>query len=177
MVNPFIFQVVGYQNSGKTTVVTKLIKRLKNEGWEVAAIKHHGHGGRPEAVETKDSAKHAEAGAAVSIVEGAGRLILQADKPSWNLAEEIQLISFFQPDIILIEGHKKENYPKLLILREKKDLELLKFVNHVEIAFVWDEALQKQIESISSVISFHINDQQGMDWVAQFFHKQLNSVL
>lgn len=176
LVNPFIFQVVGYQNSGKTTVVSTLIKELNKLGRQVAVIKHHGHGGRPEVVETKDSVKHVVAGALAAVVEGGGRLILQADQPSWNLADEIQLIRFFQPDILLIEGHKRENYPKLLLLKEKKDLELLHFISNIKIVLAWEQALQKQFESISTAPSFLLNDQQGVAWTVQYIEEQVKRI-
>ncbi len=176
LVNPFIFQVVGYQNSGKTTIVTTLIKELNKLERQVAVIKHHGHGGRPELVETKDSVKHVAAGARTAIVEGGGRLILQADQPSWSLAEEIQLIRFFQPDIILIEGHKKEDYPKLLLVKETKDLELVHFISNIKIVLVWEQALQQQFKSISSVPSFLINDQHGMNWTVQYIEEHIKRI-
>lgn len=67
---PVIFQVSGYQNSGKTTLINKLISGLKEKGLSVITIKHHGHGGKPEAPEGKDSTSHIESGAAASLVEG-----------------------------------------------------------------------------------------------------------
>ncbi len=176
LVNPYIFQVVGYQNSGKTTVVSTLIKELNKLGRQVAVIKHHGHGGRPELVETKDSVKHVGAGAKVAVVEGGGRLILQADQPSWNLADEIELIRFFQPDIILIEGHKKENYPKLLLLKEKKDLELFHFISNIKIVLAWEQTLQKQLESITSAPSFLINDLKGIAWTVHHIEEQIKRI-
>ena len=47
LVTPFIFQIVGYQNSGKTTFLNKLISHLTAVGINTATIKHHGHGGKP----------------------------------------------------------------------------------------------------------------------------------
>lgn len=41
-----ILQVVGYQNSGKTSFVSELTKQLSSAGRRVGVIKHHGHGGR-----------------------------------------------------------------------------------------------------------------------------------
>ena len=70
----------------------------------------------------KDSSKHLDAGAAASLVEGEGRIVLQADDSECSLDEQIRLMDFFQPDIILIEGYKKQPYPKLLILRNEDDL-------------------------------------------------------
>ena len=40
-------QVVGFKNSGKTTLIARWIRLLKNKGLTVAVLKHHGHGGQP----------------------------------------------------------------------------------------------------------------------------------
>lgn len=40
-----ILQIVGYQNSGKTTLVEKMVHALTEREMKVATIKHHGHGG------------------------------------------------------------------------------------------------------------------------------------
>ena len=54
-----VFQIVGYQNSGKTTLMEKVISGAAEKGVRVAYIKHHGHGGAPDA---KDSTRHQQAG-------------------------------------------------------------------------------------------------------------------
>lgn len=66
-----IIQIVGYQNSGKTTLMEQLIKHATKEGLRVGTIKHHGHGGAPVENLSKDSNRHEQAGARVSAVEGA----------------------------------------------------------------------------------------------------------
>lgn len=65
-----ILQIVGYQNSGKTTLMEQLIKQATMEGLRVGAIKHHGHGGVPMIETSKDSSRHELAGAVVTAVEG-----------------------------------------------------------------------------------------------------------
>ncbi len=86
-----ILQIVGYQNSGKTTLVEKVVYALAEQNMKVATIKHHGHGGFPE-VAQKDSERHRKAGAVVSSVEGAGFLSLSSLRENWSLQEIIQLI-------------------------------------------------------------------------------------
>lgn len=43
-----ILQVVGYQNSGKTTLIEKLCQLAECEGLKLGCFKHHGHGGTPD---------------------------------------------------------------------------------------------------------------------------------
>ncbi len=51
-----ILQIVGYQNSGKTTFVEKLAEKLGQLGVKIGCLKHHGHGGEPDVfAEGKDS--------------------------------------------------------------------------------------------------------------------------
>lgn len=118
---PSILQIVGYQNSGKTTLVEKIVHVLTESEMKVATIKHHGHGGFPE-VAQKDSERHRKAGAIVSSVEGAGLLSLSSLREEWSLQEIIRLYEFFEVDTILIEGYKQESYPKVVLLRSAETL-------------------------------------------------------
>ena len=170
LVKPLIFQIVGYKNSGKTTVMSKLINRLKADHLNVVAIKHHGHGGKPKAPENKDSTNHLQSGALASIVEGDGGLLLQAEKTIWTLEEKIQLAAFFKPDVILIEGHKNEQYPKLVLLRGKEDLELLQLHN-VQIIMYWEEIPKE--DSLKKIPSLYLNDTNAIDWTKDYLKKQL----
>ena len=149
--------------------MTELLKRLKADGLNVVSIKHHGHGGKPETAKNNDSSKHLESGAIASIVEGDGSLLLQSEKTMWTLEEKIKLAAFFQPDVILIEGHKNEPFPKLLLVRKKDDLELLQLRN-IQAVMVWDEALK---ESFKHVPCFYVNDPSAIDWTVDYLEKQL----
>ncbi|WP_374120483.1 molybdopterin-guanine dinucleotide biosynthesis protein B [Neobacillus sp. PS3-40] len=174
LVTPKIFQIVGYQNSGKTTFMTKVLKRLKAEGLIVATIKHHGHGGKPDVFEQKDSVRHIENGAIASIVEGNGRLLLQAEKTSWTLQEKLQIMEFSHPDIILIEGYKQERYPKLLLVKEEEDLERLLKLDNIQFIIVWNGQLLEKLASNNNIPCFHINDLLGFEKIVSFIKHQLN---
>ena len=65
---PFIFAISGYKNSGKTTLITKLIPELKQRGYRVAVIKHDGHDFEADVPGT-DSYRHQKAGAACPAAE------------------------------------------------------------------------------------------------------------
>ncbi|SFE49790.1 molybdopterin-guanine dinucleotide biosynthesis protein B [Alteribacillus iranensis] len=121
-----ILQIVGHKNSGKTTLMEKLIHFSAQDGLQAATIKHHGHGGYPaNDFPPTDSSRHSRAGAFLSSVEGDGQLYLQAVQESWSLADLLHLYRQFQPDIIFVEGYKREDYPKVVLLRDKHDLHLL----------------------------------------------------
>jgi len=128
-----VFQIVGYKNSGKTTLMKILIKELSSLHYRVGTIKHHGHGTKPpEIMEfNKDHVEHFQNGAFVSMVEGnqVGQLLLQSDQIT--LETIIEFYSVFSLDIILVEGYKKEAYPKIVLIRSEDDLHLLKSITNI----------------------------------------------
>ncbi|KFL42642.1 molybdopterin-guanine dinucleotide biosynthesis protein B [Lysinibacillus sp. BF-4] len=124
-----ILQVVGYQNSGKTTITRQLIADATASGLRIGSIKHHGHGGKPDAPSNKDSTLHEQAGAVVSAVEGGGALRLSIEDNSWELTKILTLYQSFALDFILIEGYKQAPYPKIVLLRSDKDAALLTLSN------------------------------------------------
>ncbi|WP_429636132.1 molybdopterin-guanine dinucleotide biosynthesis protein B [Anoxybacillus kestanbolensis] len=130
-----ILQVVGYQNSGKTTLIEKIIKRLCINGYRVGTLKHHGHGGKVTLPEEKDTTRHAEAGAVVCAVEGDGTFLLHA-KGHWELDELLSVYERFPLDVLLIEGFKHAPYPKIVCLRSREDEHLLHLKN-VLISISW----------------------------------------
>ncbi|WP_410984082.1 molybdopterin-guanine dinucleotide biosynthesis protein B [Bacillus cereus] len=159
-----ILQIVGYQNSGKTTLTEKLIQAFSDKGMKVATIKHHGHGGYPE-VPQKDSERHRQAGAVVSVVEGAGLLSLSSLRDEWSLQEMIRLYDFFEVDMILIEGYKAENYPKVVLLRTNEDIALLDKVENVIAVITWNDAVQSLQETYKT---FHITEEElYIKWLVQ----------
>ncbi|GGI17827.1 molybdopterin-guanine dinucleotide biosynthesis protein B [Gottfriedia solisilvae] len=128
-----ILQIVGFQNSGKTTLIEKLINKSNQNKLVTATIKHHGHGGTPDGVITsKDSSRHLDAGAIVSSVEGDGVLQLRTNFIDWNLEKTIQLYRYFSADLIIIEGYKQENYPKVVLIRSEFDLQLLDTLSNIK---------------------------------------------
>lgn len=173
LVKPVIFQVVGYQNSGKTTFVSRLIEQLQTHQVRTVTIKHHGHGGKPDAGVSKDTDRHVASGAVASVVEGEGRLLLQADDCGFNLDTQVELIKFFKPDVILIEGHKQEHYPKLLFLRESSDIALLEKVNNVQAVICWNEEIKDLILKKWEGPTFLLTDETVFNWTIHFVQNQL----
>lgn len=173
VVKPIIFQVVGFQNSGKTTIITQLIKELKAEGLQVASIKHHGHGGKPSVAENKDTSRHLEAGAIASLVEGEGRLLLQVEK-SFTIEEKIQLLRLVSPDIVFIEGYKKKDFPKLVLIREKRDIELLPSLKNVKAVMVWDQQLTESVKRLTDLPCFSMKEiSMLIHWTKAYLMKSL----
>lgn len=153
-----ILQIVGFQNSGKTTLMEKLISRAEQDGLNAASIKHHGHGGFPNIdSSSKDSIRHYKSGAIVSSVEGGGVFQLSAKADNWSLKEIIKLYTFFPLNVIFIEGYKKESYPKVVLIRNEKDLSLLYSLTNVQCVISHIE-LDKELLKNHQV--FHLNQEK-----------------
>ncbi|MFK3959573.1 molybdopterin-guanine dinucleotide biosynthesis protein B [Guptibacillus hwajinpoensis] len=121
-----ILQVIGYQNSGKTLFAEKFIEMATSAGTKVGVIKHHGHGTPDVFDQNKDTGRHRQAGATVTGVSGGGLVSIQATQENeWELDRLIRLYEMFDVDLILIEGYKEESYPKVAIIRDAEDLDLL----------------------------------------------------
>ncbi len=108
----------GYSNSGKTTVVAKLVKILTTRGYRVAAIKHAAHGYDMD-VPGKDSWQHFRAGAETVVLVGPDSMTMhKRTRTESGLVEAVEMIKN-DPDIelILVEGFKSQPGPKIQILR------------------------------------------------------------
>lgn len=132
-----ILQIVGYSDSGKTTLMEQLITQATNEGLRVGTIKHHGHGGKPMVESSKDSILHEKAGACVTAVEGEGTLRISIQQDFWQLVDILNIYSLFKMDTILIEGYKNEQYSKVVLLRTSEDLSLLQKVSNIVCVLYW----------------------------------------
>jgi molybdopterin-guanine dinucleotide biosynthesis protein B len=112
-----VVSVVGYSGSGKTTLLEKLISELKNRGYAVGTIKHDVHGFEMDKP-GKDSWRHKKAGASATIISSPFQIGMVRDVEHDHSPEELTAL-IPDMDIILTEGYKKENLPKLEVFRSK----------------------------------------------------------
>lgn len=110
---PPLFGVVGWKNSGKTTLVSSLIAELTRRGVKVAAVKHAHHGFDVDQP-GRDSYKFREAGAReVAIISGKRVAIMHELRGEAEPALEDILPRLGGSDLILIEGFKQHDHPKI----------------------------------------------------------------
>lgn len=116
--SPPILSFVGRSNSGKTTLIERLIPALVNDGYRIATIKHAGHGFNLD-TEGKDSWRHKRAGASTVIVTSKGSLAMFTDVDEDVRVEELRA-RYVQDstDLIIAEGWKHEGYPKIVVVRD-----------------------------------------------------------
>ncbi len=120
-VSPPVIAVVGWKNSGKTTLVTKLIAELVSRGVRVASIKHAHHIFEIDH-EGTDSFRHRQAGASsVAIVSarrvGIVREIAEGEEPPF----EAVLASLGPADLVIVEGYKSLPLKKIEVRRRESN--------------------------------------------------------
>jgi len=112
-----IISVVGYSNSGKTTLVVKLVREFKSRGFRIATIKHHHRDFEIDAP-GKDTWKHAQAGADTVVLAAPEKIaIIEKTERELELDEIAQKISGV--DLIITEGYKKGSKPKIEVFRSE----------------------------------------------------------
>lgn len=120
---------VGFSGSGKTTLISQVIVQLKLKGYRVGILKHDAHDFQMD-VEGKDTYKYGEAGA---------DLVAISTSTKFNILEKLQhplkldeiLLRFNGVDLIIIEGYKQANVPKILVARTLDQLALFNQLNQV----------------------------------------------
>ncbi len=118
---PPILSVVGCSNSGKTTLIERVIPELTRMGYRVATVKHAGHGFDLD-TEGKDSWRHKRAGAGTVVVVSKGSLAMFADVPEEMNVEDVrERFLDGRADLIIAEGWKGGRDPKIVVVRERLD--------------------------------------------------------
>jgi molybdopterin-guanine dinucleotide biosynthesis adapter protein len=136
---PMLLITAGKSGSGKTTILEKLIPELKKRKLRIGTIKHH-HADFDMDIPGKDSWRHKKAGAVKTVISSPNRIGIVMDVDHDHSPEEL---SHFLTgvDIILVEGFKGENLPKVEIFRKSahespfclKDKNLIAMVTDAEL--------------------------------------------
>ncbi|MBC1447945.1 molybdopterin-guanine dinucleotide biosynthesis protein B [Listeria welshimeri] len=135
-----ILQVIGFKNSGKTTLINALIKASRKENYTVSAIKHDAHDFSVDHVGT-DSYSFQESGADAVVIANSRQYTVM-EQTGIDLKEAIQKLP--ESDIILIEGYKEGPFPKIILIREKAEIELLKNSKAVHKIATYNPALKEE---------------------------------
>lgn len=154
---PLIISIVGYSNSGKTRLLEKMIPILKTKGYTVGIIKHTGHGFSLDQ-SGKDSFKFKEAGADGVAMVGSGQIgyLGNMEESAALDLNRIEQTFFFDRDIVLTEGFKKGDKPKIAVLTRGQEAQLLKEVEGSIIATVGEIPFQ------SNLPHFKADDPEGL---------------
>ena len=160
------FAFVGYQNSGKTTLVEKVIAQLTERGYRVGSVKHHGHARFDIDAPGKDSWRHAQAGSRHVAIVSPSRCAEYRDTLREADVHEV-LAHYTDVDVVIVEGYKSAGLANVIVAREGVD-ELrgknsLDLVNDRTLALACDERLARKAHRAgvgAEVLS--INDAAGV---------------
>jgi molybdopterin-guanine dinucleotide biosynthesis protein MobB len=119
-----VVSVVGKSNSGKTTLIEKMVVELVRRGYRVATIKHNRHGFEIDH-EGKDSWRHKQAGARMTLIASPQRVALVEDvERDFEIGELVDRY-IRDVDIVLSEGFKQNPYPKIEVSRSEMNQPLI----------------------------------------------------
>lgn len=169
MGKPVVFQIVGYKNTGKTTLTCRLIDFFAERGMRTATIKHDAHSFESEPAGC-DTRSHREAGAEWSAITSPGRTAVVMEFPASLDALIMQAPAV---DLVLVEGFKNEPYPKLLLIREEQDAALAASVTGLTGVVLWPQ-LYRRKASLSLPAGIPVLDLGHFETIA---HHVLETVL
>ncbi len=143
---PPIVSIIGRSESGKTTLIENLIAELNSRGYRVATVKH-----TPQDVSFdapgKDSWRHLQAGSEATIVSSSDKIVMIKPVAQEPTLDEIARLLGEDYDIILTEGFKQGDAPKIEAHRKDAGppLEGIRKI----IAIVTDETLETKARQFS----------------------------
>ena len=164
-----VFGFAGYSGSGKTTLIEQLLPRFVQRGLRVSLIKHAHHAfdiDKPG----KDSYRHREAGATEVLITSAQRWVLMHElrgRAEPDLRE--QLSRFSACDLVLVEGYKYADIPKLEVHRPATGQALLHTSDPRIVAVAADGPVDTRLpvldlndyDSVAAFIVGHLNLRQA----------------
>lgn len=115
--------IIGRHNSGKTTLIEKLIAELVSRGYDVGSVKHHSHVGFDIDYPGKDSYRHRAAGASETVIAAPGQIARVKTTEGEVECDDI-LRSMPGHDIVIVEGYRKSGLPTIEIMRSGNDADM-----------------------------------------------------
>ncbi len=144
---PPIVSFVGNSGSGKTTLLERLISQLTHKGLRVGTIKHDVHGFEMDKP-GKDSWRHKQAGAVTTIISSPSQVGMVMDVKCEKGPEDL-LTLMSDLDLVLTEGYKTANLPKIEIFRSQITKAPLCRNDRNLIAYVSDEIIDFPVPRFS----------------------------
>ncbi len=143
---PLVISFVGHSNSGKTTLLERVIKELKSRGYRLATIKHTRHTFDIDQA-GKDSWRFAEAGSDTIFLSSPHKLALIKQLTRETDLEELINVACNDTDFVLLEGYKEGRFPKIEVHR--KESGSLACSSQELLAVVTDEPLNMAVPEFS----------------------------
>ena len=112
-----VFGVIGWKNSGKTSLMERLVSEITGRGFSVSTVKHVHHSvdlDQPG----KDTFRHRAAGAREVVLASADRRAIMVEHGGAEPELPAVLARMSPVDLILVEGYKRDAHPKVEVWRE-----------------------------------------------------------
>ncbi|MBU4033355.1 MAG: molybdopterin-guanine dinucleotide biosynthesis protein B [Proteobacteria bacterium] len=113
---PPVIAFIGQPDSGKTTLLEKLIPELRRRGYRIGTIKHHVHAFEMDKP-GKDTWRHKQAGASTVALSSPTGLGIIRDVPGDLTIEELVGRYYGDIDLVITEGYKRLGLPKIEVFR------------------------------------------------------------
>jgi molybdopterin-guanine dinucleotide biosynthesis protein B len=135
-----VYGVIGWKNSGKTSLMERLVAEITGRGFSVSTVKHVHH-----AVDLdqpgKDTYRHRQAGAREVVLAAAERLAILVEHRGPE-PELPQVLARLAPvDLVLVEGYKRDAHPKVEVWRAETGQPLIQSGDPLVRAVATDAAL------------------------------------
>jgi len=148
---PPVITFIGKPDSGKTTLLEKLIPELRRRGYRIGTIKHHVHAFEMDKP-GKDTWRHKQAGASTVALSSPTGLGLIRDVPGDLSIEELVGRYYGDTDLVITEGYKRLGLPKIEVFRSALHGEPLPDRDDTWVAMVSD------IKDITDIPCFGLDD-------------------
>jgi molybdopterin-guanine dinucleotide biosynthesis protein B len=153
---PPVLSIVGKSDSGKTTLIEKLIPELKRRGYRIGVVKHAHHGFDMDR-KGKDSYRHRKAGADTVMIASPGQVAMVKDVPNESLKD---LLPFFEDvDLLITEGFKRDRASKIEVYRSRAHQQPACLADETLVAMVTDTSFDVNVpqfdpDDIEAAIEF-----------------------
>ena len=157
-----IVGIVGWKNSGKTYFVSKIINKLQIKNYRVASIKHAHHEFDIDHKDT-DSYIHRKAGSTQVIVSSSKRWVKITElNNSKERTLNYLLNQLSHTDIVIVEGFKNDNHPKIEIIKKFNNDYLFNKISNIK-AVISDEKINTDLKQfkkneIDNIVNFILED-------------------
>lgn len=121
---PPIVSIVAKSNTGKTTLIERLVPELRSRGLAIGVVKHHSHLSSFD-VPGKDTFRLAQAGADVVVGISPVQVAVFRSQTNSQTYEETIRQHCAGMDLVLTEGYKRGPFPKIEVHRGARSSELL----------------------------------------------------